>query len=275
MKTTSYTSKNIYDYSRSNDINNLIIALDNKNNDDDWYRDKLGFTAINVAAMKNYSDCVRILISHGADVNSKSGNGFTALNWFVDIGHIEMVELLISNGANINNTSVHNDTPLTGASFFGRKEIVQLLLNMDCTISEIDRYRPRDNDVDMDCRPLIIAAVEHRRKKSSFDSFISHYINYPLYINHIYSICCPTGDPRVVVPAVEWEIATALCNKYYFDEIFFYLHLNIAKVYTNKNKEITDEDSSITEFANMNNDTSTLMLVLSDYLKMLLKSDEL
>ena len=113
MITITYTSKNIYDYSKTNDINNLIIALDNKNNDDDWYRDELGFTAVNIAAMNNYSDCVRILISYGADVNSKSRNGFTALNWFVDIGHVEMVELLISNGADINNTSALGDTPLT------------------------------------------------------------------------------------------------------------------------------------------------------------------
>ena len=282
--TTLYTSKNIYDYSRTNDLNKLIIALDNKNNDDDWYRNDLGFTAINVAAKYYYSDCVRILIFHGADVNSKSDYGLTALNWFVDMGDIEMVKLLISNGAEINHKhKLFGDTPLTGASFFGRKEIVQLLLSMDCDIiGEIDRYSPRDNDADMDCRPMIIAAIEHRRevkKKSSFDTFISHYINYPLYITRLYSICFPTGDPNVLTPAVGWEAATALRNKFYFDEIFFYLHLNVAKVYTNKNKQITTDEethfSNITEFANVRNDTSTLMTVLSYYLKMYLNPDKL
>jgi len=274
--TTLYTSKNVYDYSKTNQYHQLIIALDNKNNDDDWYRDELGFTAINVAAKDYYSDCVRILISHGADVNSKSDTGLTALNWFVYKGDIEMVKLLISNGAEI------NPRELTGASYFGRKEIVQLLLSMDCDIlGDIDRYSPRDDNADMDCRPMIIAAIEHRlevKKKSSFDTFTSHYINYPLYITRLNSICFPTGDPNILIPAVGWEAATALRNKFYFDEIFFYLHLNVAKVYTNKNKQITDEEthfSNIAEFANVNNDTSTLMTVLSDYLKMYLNPDKL
>ena len=77
---------------------------------------------------------------------------------------------------------------------------------------------------------MIFAEVEHRRKRALFDSFISHHIEYQPYINSIYTLCYPTGSIQVAKPPVGWIRAEAIRDKYYLDEVFFYLHMVVMMI---------------------------------------------
>ena len=57
-------------------------------------QDESGFTALMLAAVMNHADIVRLLIEHGADVNLKAHNGFTALMFAIFKDAIETVQVL-------------------------------------------------------------------------------------------------------------------------------------------------------------------------------------
>ena len=153
---------------------------------------------------------------------------------------------------------------MIGAANCGLPEMCRLLLDNKADINDnIDKYEPYSWA--LDCRPGIIEEIEHRRKKVIFDSFVTYHIEFPLYKNRIYSICYQ-GNIQVAEPTVGWPRAKAVLNKYFFDETFFYLHLHVAKIVTNSESHY----SSITALA-VNDDTSTLMTVLVDRLKLYLE----
>ena len=95
-----------------------------------------------------------------------------------------------------------------------------------------------------------------------------HHIEYPPYINSIYSRCYPTGDLIVTAPTIGWHEAQRIRNKYYFDEVFYYLHMHVAKICTQASSNTA---SSITQLATDSDATSKLMTVLVDRLKLFLK----
>ena len=115
---------------------------------------------------------------------------------------------------------------------------------------------------------MIRVEIEHRRKRAAFDAFIIRHIEYPPYINRIYSLCYPTDDLIVAAPDVGLPRAQCISNKYYFDEVFHYLHMHVAKVCT---KASTNTTSSLAQLAADSDASSTLMTVLVDRLKLYLK----
>jgi len=102
---------------------------------------------------------------------------------------------------------------------------------------------------------MIFAEVENRRKKTLFNSFINHHIEYQPYIDKIYNLCYPnttttifittttifpkntttitstntttTGNLSVAKPSVGWLRAEAIRDSFYLDGVFFYIHLHV------------------------------------------------
>jgi hypothetical protein len=153
----------------------------------------------------------------------------------------------------------------------GHVHSTRLLLDRQAIIDE-DKINSIRNQ---ECKQMIIDEIKQRLQRAAFDSFINRYIEYPPFINIIYSTCYPSGDLRVAAPQVGWPRAEVLCNKYYFDEILFYVHLNVANVLSNSgsgNRETLAKYSQFKNYLAKNyNDTSTLMTVLLDRLKEYLK----
>jgi NACalpha-BTF3-like transcription factor len=134
-----------------------------------------------------------------------------------------------------------------------------------------------DGIIEIDCRPLILTELVNRQERAGFDSFINHHIEYQPYISNIYSQSYPTGNVRVAKPPIGWTKANTVRDKYYFDEIFFYLHMHLANLYNNNQPGVIATSSmsnSSNYFANNNNKVSTLMAVLSDRLKMMLQPSD-
>ena len=200
--------------------------------------------------------------------------------------------MLLERGFDINSKDNNGGTALHAAARYGRMNAAELLLQRGIDIDDdIDRYAPLEYEDEngitinpTDCRPIIVTEIDNRRKRPIFDSFINHHIEYQPYINIIYTRCFPTGNVEVAKPPVGWTIAEAVRDKYYFDEIFFYLHMHVSNLYsitTNNMKSRVTRSSkqkcsnSTDQLANNSNKTSTLMIVLTDRLKMYLKPNTL
>ena len=293
MSTTIYTPEDVYSFARHGDEANFIVALNQGDNSTNWYRGDDGDTACHEAAIDGSINIVEMILDRGFDIHDKNHGGMTILHYASLGEHINIIEMLLERGFDINSRDNHRGTALHTAAQFGRMNAVELLLQRGIDIDDdIGRYAPLVEYEDAngniinptDCRPIIVTEIDNRRKRPIFDSFINHHIEYQPYINIIYTRCFPTGNVQVAKPPVGWTIAEAVRDKYYFDEIFFYLHMHVSNLYSittdNMKSRVTRSSkqkcsNSTDQLANNSNKTSTLMIVLTDRLKMYLKPNTL
>ena len=92
--------RTLVNFIESEDLGGLKNFLDSRQTQVDD-RDENGTTALMIAANKGFTQFVRELISHGADVNAQDLDNWTALLCATKSGHLEIVEILVENGAEI------------------------------------------------------------------------------------------------------------------------------------------------------------------------------
>jgi serine/threonine-protein phosphatase 6 regulatory ankyrin repeat subunit B len=85
-------------------------------------------TPVIVAAQNGHVEVVRVLLEHGAKVNSARSNGGTALMVAAEKGHPETVRLLLEKGAAQNRVTHNGDTALLIATHNGHEQVVRVLL---------------------------------------------------------------------------------------------------------------------------------------------------
>ena len=112
------------------------------------------------------------------------------------------------------------------SAYGGYIECQRLLLDKGTLIDASDIEDIEDQE---ECKKLMIEELQHRSKRIVFDRFINHYIEYKHYRDEIYLRCYPSGDLRIAVPLIGWSRAEEIKRKFYFDEILYYVHLNVAK----------------------------------------------
>lgn len=86
-----------------------------------------GGTALMLASARNHPEIVRLLISHGADVNQADEGGGTPLIYAVWKGYKDIVALLLKNGTDIYAKTRDGRTPLSVAKQAGHTEIIKML----------------------------------------------------------------------------------------------------------------------------------------------------
>jgi ankyrin repeat protein len=340
------TSQDIYNYAAINDINNLIIALNNDNNNE-WYIHHVhnnvylngstpihiaayngyidainlllendadiesrttdeGYTSLMLATQRNMVDCIHFLIDRGCNIESITNKGAAAIHIAAFEGNFASIEALLDRGANIDRMNRERNTALFIVSFQGRLDILHFLIErgadleisadvfiphlgirrvtalfMAAYLQKVDICRllldkgaaiNQDNIdiiINTECQEMVLNEIENRTKRAEFDSFIVHYLEYHPYKDKIYTRCFPTGDLRIATPPIGWLKAYSLRDKYYFDEILFYVHLYVAN---EQSKKFPNNNDNIKSYlSNNNNVTYTLMKILSDRLKMYLK----
>ena len=74
-----------------------------------------GSTMLATAALMGHTEIVKLLLEHGADVNTKSRDGGTALHAAAFLGRIETVKFLLEKGADANLRSNIGGTAMDGA----------------------------------------------------------------------------------------------------------------------------------------------------------------
>ncbi len=148
------------------DIVELLIA----NGADIKAENRRGITPVDIAASRNRSDLVKLMIEKGdislhvavrlgavdkaksivekgTDINVRDILGKTPLHHAVEGGHKDIVELLLVNGADINAKNNEGQAPVDIAISRNRKEIVELLIAKGADISLHVASRFGDLDV--------------------------------------------------------------------------------------------------------------------------------
>jgi len=89
-----------------------------------------GFTALSLASFFGQLASVRLLITHGSDVNAIGRNPgrYTALTGAVTAGAVEIVRELLRHGSDANHRYGPGHTPLHAAAARGSDEIVRMLV---------------------------------------------------------------------------------------------------------------------------------------------------
>lgn len=101
------------------------------------HRNVSDYTPLSLAASGGYIGIVKILLAHGAEINSRTGSklGISPLMLASMNGHTTTVKLLLDMGADINaQIETNRNTALTLACFQGRHEVVSLLVERRANI---------------------------------------------------------------------------------------------------------------------------------------------
>lgn len=85
-------------------------------------------TPLMEAASAGHVDIIRLLISHGADVNAQSSTGNTPLMYACAGGHVAAVKELLTHGANVEDHNENGHTPLMEAASAGHVEVAKVIL---------------------------------------------------------------------------------------------------------------------------------------------------
>ena len=101
----------------------------------DW----VGKAPLMYAAQGGHTECVRLLLEHGADVNKPSASRSTAAHYAAERGHKEtLLALLDDVGCDVDARGSWGMTPLMWAAQEGHTECTQLLLERGADISSLD-----------------------------------------------------------------------------------------------------------------------------------------
>ena len=230
-----------------------------------------GSTALFAAAYKGKVEACSLLLDRGHDVDYGTQWGTTPLIAAIDNNHIDVVRLLIEKGANVD-IGDEGTTPIYSAVLENNTKIVRLLLDTGCDLD--DKYvipnllniNRRDGRSCEESKKLVTTEVLDRIRRKKFDIFINHYIEYHIYKDTIYSICYPNGLKVAKPVEVGWERAEELRDKYFFEEICFYVHCYVASNYTS-----SKNCSNLIQTARNMNDACTIITVLINRLKLYLK----
>ncbi|XP_029473082.1 cortactin-binding protein 2 isoform X2 [Rhinatrema bivittatum] len=120
-----------------------------------------GYSALYSAAENGHTDCVRLLLTSGAQIDAADKNGFTALCSAAAQGHFKCTELLLAYDADVNHAAEGGQTPLYLACRNGNNECTKLLLEAGaerCTVTS-DGWTPIHAAVDsgnIDCLKLLM-----------------------------------------------------------------------------------------------------------------------
>ena len=100
----------------------------------DW----VGLAPLTYAARGGHTDCVRLLLQRGADVNQRSRSSSTSAHRAAERGHTGSLLALLDAGCDVDAKDKWEMTPLMYAAQGGHTECAQLLLEHGADISSLD-----------------------------------------------------------------------------------------------------------------------------------------
>jgi ankyrin repeat protein len=100
-----------------------------------------GDTSLMLAAYHGNLECVKFLVSRGANVNAKSPGGWTALNDAVISRNLACVKFLVSQGADVNATATIADVSVLAQAIYTHKiDCVKYLVTKGADVNAKNRH---------------------------------------------------------------------------------------------------------------------------------------
>jgi len=101
-------------------------------------RDRLGRTALALAAKEGRGRVAELLLARGASLDARAISGATPLFFAVEGDHTSVAKLLFTRGADVNLTGSGGSTPLIAAAFNGNVELLDLFLAKGAAPNALD-----------------------------------------------------------------------------------------------------------------------------------------
>ncbi|WP_080571789.1 ankyrin repeat domain-containing protein [Orientia tsutsugamushi] len=195
---------------KDGNIEEVKRLLSADNNIDINIKDTYFNTPLYYAVAKGYIEIIKLLLSHGANINSTNSSGNTPLICSVIAEHIEIVKLLLSHGADVNYKNYHHLAALHYASVRDIKIIDTLLAygadinlsgSLNTTALHIATEKGHEQNVDyllacgsdinslnaFDETPLIAAVSAQRQNEVIIKSLVAYTVKLESYNIHITS----------------------------------------------------------------------------------------
>lgn len=127
----------LFEWAAKGNVEEILSALKQGGDPNVFYRPEDQKNSLHVATEGGHYEACKVLIEHGADVNSiASTPQATPLMYAVQNDDMRLTELLIHAGAKLNTSNGYGNTPLHTACRKGYKEIARFLIarGADCTL---------------------------------------------------------------------------------------------------------------------------------------------
>jgi len=137
---------------------------------------------------------VKLLLDHGANVNSMDGDERTVLIIASIGGYFDIVSLLVEYGVDINQKDLGNWTALHYAIFYGHESIIKYLIFLGTNLSIIDPDTERSllmDTINTHNEKLIILLLSHGMNVDHCDKKHLTAVDYALK-------CCPELVPIIL-----------------------------------------------------------------------------
>ena len=140
-------------------IDVVRVLLDHGANVNTLYKNK---TPLISAYDNGHLGMMRLLLEHGADVDARDDFGNLLLKRASIDGQAEVVQLLLQHNADVNSRGYLDWTPLQEASLFGRTKVVQILLDHGADVAlSSGHYHPLHIAIRKHFFEIVRLLVEH------------------------------------------------------------------------------------------------------------------
>ncbi|XP_074056895.1 ankyrin repeat and SOCS box protein 12 [Macrotis lagotis] len=116
-------------------------------------------TPLRLAASHGHLNCLKVLLAHGAEVDSLDVKAQTPLFTAVSRGHLDCVRVLLEAGANPGGSIYNNSSPLLTAARDGASEILKELLSHGAEVNVKGRATQRASSIISCSGPLYLSAI--------------------------------------------------------------------------------------------------------------------
>jgi ankyrin repeat protein len=94
-----------------------------------------GVSALCLATRNKHTECVRLLLAHGADAHARGAMGSTPLHYAAEFGHPEGLRLLVNAVASVDLTDMIGLTPLHFAAANNHPDAIAFLLSAGANVN--------------------------------------------------------------------------------------------------------------------------------------------
>ncbi|KAJ7813914.1 ankyrin repeat-containing domain protein [Mycena leptocephala] len=136
-----------------------------------WTIDKDSLTLLHYASIGGHTEVVKLLVEHGADVNTIDTDYDTALHYASTHGRKDVVKVLVQHGIHGNAMNKTNQTTLHMASINGHTEVVKLLVEHGADLNAMDEgNRTALHDASLEGHTAVVKIlVEHGADVNAMD----------------------------------------------------------------------------------------------------------